>query len=98
MAVGSRSSSNSRVSRPAGQRPRGRFGKPFLNRKKPCRFCMDKIDYIDFKNINLLRSFVTDRGKMISARTSSVCTSHQRGLTRAIKVARNIAFLPFASV
>ena len=69
-----------------------------MARKKVCRFCADKIDYIDFKNVNLLRTFTTERGKILSARTTGVCTSHQRDLTRAIKMARNIALLPFSFV
>lgn len=85
-------------SRPPGARPGGRFGKPFLSRRKVCRFCADKIDYIDFKNVILLRNFVTERGKMLSSRTTGVCTYHQRQLTQAIKRARNIALLPFTVV
>lgn len=96
MSPGNKRAPARSTNRPAGDRPRGRFGKPFLSRKKPCRFCVDKIDYIDFKNVNLLRNFITDRGKMLSARTTGVCASHQRSLTRAIKQARNIALLPFA--
>ena len=56
------------------------------------------MDYIDFKNMNLLRSFITERGKILSARTTGVCTSHQRSLLKAIKRARNIALLPFTSI
>lgn len=93
MAYGNKSSA--RRSRPA---PRGRGRKSFFTRKKVCRFCADKIDYIDFKNVNLLRNFITDRGKMVSSRTTGVCASHQRGLSLAIKRARNIALLPFATV
>ena len=86
--------------RPGGpaRRPGGRFGKPFLAKRKVCRFCQDKMDYIDFKNMNLLRSFITERGKILSSRTTGVCTSHQRGLLKAIKRARNIALLPFTSI
>lgn len=79
---------------PAG---RGRFKKPFLKRRV-CRFCVDKISYIDFKNVNLLRNFISDRGKMLSSRTTGVCATHQRGLKSAIMLARNIAMLPFAVV
>ena len=80
--------------RPGG----GRFGKSFMAKRKVCRFCQDKMDYIDFKNMNLLRSFITERGKIISSRTTGVCNTHQRGLMLAIKRARNIALLPFSSV
>lgn len=86
--------------RPAGPRPSGpggRFRKP-MSRRKVCRFCADKIDYIDFKNVNMLRNFISDRGKVLSSRSTGVCASHQRGLIRAIKRARNIALLPFTVV
>jgi len=73
--------------------PGGRFKKP-ISRKKICRFCADKMDYIDFKNVNLLRNFISDRGKILSSRSTGVCSYHQRGLTLAIKRARNIALLP----
>ena len=87
--------------RPGGgavRRPGGRFGKPYLSKRKVCRFCADKMDYIDFKNMNLLRSFITERGKILSSRTTGVCTSHQRGLLTAIKRARNVALLPFSTI
>ena len=86
--------------RPGGpaRRPGGRFGKPYLSKRKVCRFCQDKMDYIDFKNMNMLRNFITERGKILSSRTTGVCTGHQRGLLKAIKRARNIALLPFTAV
>ncbi len=85
----------------ASQRPTGtdkaRVGrKQFFRRKKVCRFCVDKVDDIDYKNVRLLSSFVSERGKIIPRRISGVCTVHQRRLTLAIKRARNIALLPFA--
>lgn len=88
--------------RPAGPRPAGpggpgRFRKPF-NRRKVCRFCVDKVDYIDFKNVNVLRNFISDRGKMLSARSTGVCSTHQRGLSEAVRRARNIALLPFTVI
>lgn len=79
--------------RPQGG-PGGRFRKPFV-RRKVCRFCVDKVDYIDFKNVNVLRNFISDRGKMLSSRSTGVCATHQRNLARAIRLARNIAMLPF---
>ncbi len=85
-------------SRPGG--PSGgpnRFRKPFA-RRKVCRFCVDKVDYIDFKNVNVLRNFISDRGKMLSSRSTGVCASHQRHLAAAIRRARNIAMLPFSFI
>ena len=81
--------------RPAGAG--GRFRKP-MARRKVCRFCADKIDFIDYKNVNLLRNFISDRGKVLSSRSTGVCTYHQRGLIRAIKLSRNIALLPITVV
>lgn len=69
-----------------------------MSRRKVCRFCADKIDYIDFKNVNMLRNFITERGKMLSARSTGVCATHQRDLSLAIKRARNIALIPFSVV
>src|SRR5438477_9055243 len=77
-----------------GGRPR-RWGPP---RRKVCRFCVDRVVEIDYKNSNTLRNFVTERGKMISARSTGNCAKHQRMLTRAIKRARNLALLPYAVV
>jgi small subunit ribosomal protein S18 len=56
------------------------------------------VEYIDFKNVNLLRNFISERGKIVSSRMTNVCTAHQRGLTRAIQLSRNIALLPFSVV
>lgn len=69
--------------------------KPFY-RRKVCKFCVDKIPLIDFKDVQTLRGFITDRGKIIPRRISGTCAGHQRELTAAIKRARNIAFLPFS--
>jgi small subunit ribosomal protein S18 len=64
-------------------------------RKKVCKFCAEKIDYIDYKDVRRLRSFMTNRGKIIPRRISGNCAGHQRQLTVAIKRARNIAILPY---
>ena len=71
--------------------------KPFkrFQRRKFCKFCADKIVLIDYKDIRILKSFLTERGKIIAARMTGNCTKHQRDLTRAIKRARNIALIPF---
>jgi len=66
-------------------------------RRKICRFCADKIDVVDYKDIKRLRSFVTERGKIMPRRVSGNCAFHQRQLTVAIKRARNIALLPFVA-
>ena len=69
----------------------------FFRRRKVCRFCADKIDYIDYKDVKVLISFVPERGKLLPRRMFGTCAEHQRKLTLAIKRARNIALLPFAS-
>ncbi len=81
-------------SRPSGG-PGGR-GK-FFRRKKVCKFCTEKIDAIPYRDVRLLQGFVAERGKIVPRRLTGVCTPHQRRLTRAIKQARNIALLPFAT-
>jgi len=66
-----------------------------FQRKKLCRFCADKIVFIDYKDVKTLRGFVTDRGKIIPRRISGNCAKHQRELTTAVKRSRNIALMPF---
>jgi small subunit ribosomal protein S18 len=79
---------------PGGQREGGR---KFFRRKKVCKFCVEKIDDINYKDFRLLQQFVAERGKIVPRRLTGVCTPHQRRLTTAIKRARNIALLPFAA-
>jgi small subunit ribosomal protein S18 len=86
----------------ASQRPTGgdkAFGgkKQFFRRKKMCRFCVDKIDDINYKDVRLLASFISERGKITPRRISGVCAPHQRRLAESIKQARNIVLMPFAS-
>src|ERR1051326_9139976 len=71
--------------------------KQYFRRKKVCRFCVEKIDDSNYKDVKLLHAFVAERGKIIPRRISGVCAPHQRRLTDAIKKARNIALLPFAA-
>ena len=66
-------------------------------RRKLCRFCENKIQYLDFKDERLLRRFMTERGKIVPRRISGNCATHQRKLTAAIKRGRHMAILPFAS-
>jgi small subunit ribosomal protein S18 len=104
-STGSGSSSNSGSN--SGPRPGGRpGGRPsggpggrgkFFRRKKVCKFCTEKIDAIPYRDVRLLQGFVAERGKIVPRRLTGVCTKHQRRLTRAIKQARNIALLPFAT-
>jgi small subunit ribosomal protein S18 len=68
-----------------------------MRRKKVCKFCVEKIDYIDYKDSRLLLQFIPERGKILPRRISGVCAPHQRKLMEAIKIARNIALLPFVA-
>jgi|SRR3954463_1602178 small subunit ribosomal protein S18 len=83
----------SRGPRPGGGREGGR---KYFRRKKVCKFCVEKIDAINYKDVRLLGQFVAESGKIVPRRLTGVCTPHQRRLTTAIKQARNIALLPFA--
>jgi small subunit ribosomal protein S18 len=107
---GPSSSSGSGPGSGSGHRPGGRPGGPggrpsggpggrgkFFRRKKVCKFCTEKIDAIPYRDVRLLQGFVAERGKIVPRRLTGVCTTHQRRLTRAIKQARNIALLPFAT-
>jgi small subunit ribosomal protein S18 len=90
---------------PRGPRPAGRpgggpggpreGGRKFFRRKKVCKFCVEKIDSINYKDVRLLSGFVAESGKIVPRRLTGVCTPHQRRLADAIKQARNIALLPF---
>ena len=84
---------------PGGSRPPGpRRGKRnYVRKKKVCRFCVDKVDLIDYKKPEILQSFVQERGKILPRRMTGTCARQQRWLTIAIKRAQNIALLPFAT-
>ncbi len=66
-------------------------------RRKVCSFCVDKIDYIDYKDTAKLRRYLSERGKILPRRTTGTCARHQRQLTTAIKRARQIALLPYVT-
>jgi len=83
---------------PGGAGPGGpRRGKrQYFRKKKVCKFCVEKMDFIDYKRADILSQFVQERGKILPRRMTGVCSRHQRWLGVAIKRARNIALLPFA--
>ena len=81
--------------RPGGGAKRGK--RNFVRKKKVCRFCVDKSDYIDYKRAEILAPFLQERGKILPRRMTGTCARHQRWLTVAIKRAQNIALLPFAA-
>lgn len=65
------------------------------SRRKVCAFCQEKVEVIDYKDVNRLKKFVTEGGKILPRRMSGVCAMHQRELSNAIKKARIVALLPF---
>lgn len=89
---GSRSGGSSSGGGNGGGGGRGRF-----QRRRICAFCVDKIDKIDYKDINTLRRFVSDQGQIDSRRRTGTCARHQRRLTIAIKRARYLALLPYTA-
>jgi small subunit ribosomal protein S18 len=78
------------------QRPRRR-GRHFKQRRKICGFCVDKVTHIDYKDVELLRRYITERGKIRPRRKTGTCAKHQRPLARAIKRARYMALLPYTA-
>lgn len=68
-----------------------------LFKKKVCRFCIDKADKVDYKDVSKLVKFISERGKIVPSRVSGTCAKHQRKLAQAIKRARFIALLPYAA-
>ncbi len=81
----------------AGQERAARpFGKKrFESRRKVCKFCAEKIDNVDYKNIQLIKSFTMESGKILSRRITGTCAKHQRQITKAVKRDRNLAFLAY---
>lgn len=76
------------------RRPRRDFRQNY-NRRRVCQFCVDKINYIDYKDVNRLRRFLSDRARIEPRRSTGTCAKHQRRLSTAIKRARSIALLPY---
>ncbi len=77
---------------------KGGFKRRTFFQKKVCRFCLEKIEHIDYKDIKTIRNLLTERGKIIPSRISGNCANHQRKLTVAIKRARSIALIPFTNM
>ena len=66
-------------------------------KKKVCQFCKDKVSYVDYKDTNLLRKFISDRGKIRARRVTGKCSQHQRDVAIAVKNSREMALLPYTS-
>ena len=67
-----------------------------FQRRKFCRFCSEKVEFIDYKDVKLMRNYLTERGKILTRRMTGTCARHQRALSEAIMRARNIALVSFS--
>ncbi|MEI8175758.1 MAG: 30S ribosomal protein S18 [Candidatus Omnitrophota bacterium] len=90
-----RKTSTTRNSRDKLKKKRGPRKGPF--KKKECKFCVEKIPMVDYKDVSRLQKFITERGKIVSSRISGNCAKHQRKVAKAVKRARMAAFLPFVA-
>lgn len=84
-------------SKSAGSKEQQGQRRTFFRRRRVCKFCADKIDYISYKDVKLLMGFVPERGKIQPRRISGTCATHQRVLQTAIKRARQIALIPYVT-
>ena len=78
-------------------RRRDKKGGPGSGRRKPCLFCKDKIEQVDYKDVATLRKFISERGKIRSRRITGACRRHQSQVARAVKHARELALLPYVA-
>jgi small subunit ribosomal protein S18 len=78
-------------------RRRDKKGGPGSGRRKPCPYCKDKIEQVDYKDVTGLRRFVSERGKIRSRRITGACRRHQSQIANAVKRARELALLPYAA-
>ena len=90
-AMPQRGGSREREGKPTGRK------KFFVRRRKVCKFCAEKLEYVDWKDVKLLQSFIPERGKILPRRISGTCALHQRKLQTAIKRARQIALIPYVT-
>ena len=79
------------------RRRRDRKGPPGGGRRKPCPFCREKVDFVDYKDVGALRRAISDKGKIRSSRVTGACRRHQSQLATAVKRAREIGLLPYVS-
>jgi small subunit ribosomal protein S18 len=78
-------------------RRRDRKGGPTSTRRKSCPYCRDKVEQVDYKDVSMLRRFISDRGKIRSRRITGACRRHQSQVARAVKRARELALLPYVA-
>jgi small subunit ribosomal protein S18 len=89
--------SRSRPTSTSSRRRDGKKGAPGSGRRKPCPFCKDKIDVVDYKDFGALRRAMSEKGKIRSARITGACRRHQTQLARAVKRARELGLLPYVA-
>ena len=94
---GGRGRAGGRAGGGAGEKAQGQRRGGLFRRRKVCKFCADKIDDINYKDVKLLQPFVPERGKILPRRISGTCAMHQRKLRTAIMRARVIALLPYVT-
>ena len=78
-------------------RRRDKKGGPGSGRRKPCQFCRDKVEQVDYKDVASLRKFISEKGKIRSRRITGACRRHQSQIARAVKRARELALLPYVA-
>jgi small subunit ribosomal protein S18 len=81
----------------APSRRRDKRGGPGSGRRKPCPYCKDKVEHVDYKDVNGLRRFISERGKIRGRRITGACRRHQAQIARAVKRARELALLPYVA-
>jgi len=86
-----------RASREKPGRRREKRGGPSSGRRKPCLHCKDKVDQVDYRDVAMLRRFISEKGKIRSRRISGACRRHQSQIARAVKRARELALLPYVN-
>lgn len=79
----------------AGPGPRRPGGRRFAPRRKVCRLCAEHIDLVDYKQAQIVKTFCTDTGKILSRRITGACAKHQRQIMRAVKINRNLSLMPY---
>jgi small subunit ribosomal protein S18 len=96
MAEGTREGRGGRGGRGGADKEKGQR-RGFFRRRRVCRFCTEKIDYINYKDVKMLMPFIPERGKIQPRRISGACAMHQRKLQTAIKRARQLALIPYTT-
>lgn len=82
--------------RKSSREPRKRFRRrSFAPRRKVCRLCQERIKDVDYKQIQIVNSFISSTGKILSRRITGNCAKHQRQVTKAVKINRNLSLLPY---